>query len=614
MIMNFLFPAFLIGGLAVAVPIVLHFLRRDVAPEVPFSAVRLLRRSPVARSRRRRLRDLLLLAARVIALLLLAAAFARPYIIGAASTSAIRIVAIDRSFSMGAPGRFARALDLARRAVDEAAPGERVALVAFDDHAETMAAAGPAGAARAALGGLTPGFGATNYVEALAKAAEIAAADEGRLIMVTDLQRAGWDNDQRGVLPSNLTLEIRDVGAPPANLAITGVRVAGDRMTATVLSTATGTRSGQVRVEREGRTAATAPYSVPPGSTVDVPIPYKTPASGAVAVALDDSDGPAADNTRFAVLDPVAPDPVLVVTSGETNSGFFVLRALAAAAGSGPRPMDVRTVTGQSVPQLRPSEYPAVLLLSGRSFERRTWESLVAYVNSGGGLVIAGSPEVDSLVLSSMFKWTQRIAGATDIDSAVTLSPTDLRHPIFRPFGPLTANLGQVHFSKAWNVPIDGWDLVARFTDGRPALVERREGQGRVLLFASDLDRRWNDFPLNPAFVPLVVETVRYASGTHDRGRDYLVGAAPQGAGPQPGLYRAARDNRAIAVNVDPRESATAVLDAKQFGGMIERVSTNLNATTEARAVHVEARQRYWQYGLLLMLMALVAESFVGRA
>jgi hypothetical protein len=47
---------------------------------------------------------------------------------------------------------------------------------------------------------------------------------------------------------------------------------------------------------------------------------------------------------------------------------------------------------------------------------------------------------------------------------------------------------------------------------------------------------------------------------------------------------------------------------------MIERVSTNHGAAAEARAVHVEARQRYWQYGLLLMLVALVAESFVGRA
>src|SRR4051812_34358968 len=109
--MNFLYPAFLLGGLAIAIPIVLHFLRRDVAPPVPFTAVRLLQRSPVTRSKRRRLRDLLLLAARVVALLLLAAAFARPYVIGATPAgAALRIVAVDRSYSMNAPGRFAQAI------------------------------------------------------------------------------------------------------------------------------------------------------------------------------------------------------------------------------------------------------------------------------------------------------------------------------------------------------------------------------------------------------------------------------------------------------------------------------------------------------------------------
>src|SRR3972149_7728396 len=102
--MNFLFPAFLFGAVAVAIPIALHVLRRDVAPEVPFTAVRLLPRSPIERSHRRRLRDLLLLAARVAALLLLALAFARPYIVAAAGTAGrVRLVAVDRSFRMGGP-------------------------------------------------------------------------------------------------------------------------------------------------------------------------------------------------------------------------------------------------------------------------------------------------------------------------------------------------------------------------------------------------------------------------------------------------------------------------------------------------------------------------------
>ena len=130
------------------------------------------------------------------------------------------------------------------------------------------------------------------------------------------------------------------------------------------------------------------------------------------------------------------------------------------------------------------------------------------------------------------------------------------------------------------------------------------------------MSSRWESL-LEKKPVPILeqlIEAVRYASGTRDRGRDYIVGGAPAGAGPQPGVYRASADNRAVAVNVDPRESATAVLGAREFAGMIEHVSTNQNAAADVRAVHVEARQRYWQYGLLLMLVALVAESFVGRA
>ena len=156
--------------------------------------------------------------------------------------------------------------------------------------------------------------------------------------------------------------------------------------------------------------------------------------------------------------------------------------------------------------------------------------------------------------------------------------------------------------------------MAAQFTDGWPALLERREGKGRIVLFASDVDRRWNDFPLHPAFVPFTVEAVRYVSAAPDRARDYPVARVPEGVPPRPGIYRAQPGDRAVAVNVDPRESASARLTPDEFDGMVERVSTDAGPYLAVRAQQVEARQRYWQLGLLLMLGALVAESFVGRA
>lgn len=619
--MTFLYPVFLLGALAVAIPIVLHFMRRDVAPEVPFSAVRLLQRSPLQRSRRRRLRDLLLLAARVAALLLLATAFARPYVPGiAASASGVRIVAIDRSFSMGAPGRFRRALDLARAAIDEAGVSERVAVIAFDERADLISRPGSAADARAALAALAPGYAATRYGPVLAAAVEVADNAGGRLIVISDLQRAGWEAEQRSTLPASLQLEIRDVGAPPPNVGVAGVRVEKERLVVAVHNAGPAAKGGKARVLRDGRGVAEASYSAGADATVEVPIAFRPPASGALAIAVDDAAGFSADNVRYVLLDPTPRSRVLIVTTAAGSSGFYLARALGAAAEEegAASPIDPGIMTGVSASAMAPqdlSEYDAVALLSTRGLDRRARDTLRGYVHGGGGLLVAAAPDVEAAVLSTLFDWQPALSVVDQPPKPVTLSATDLRHPIFRPFGALAANLGQVRFDRAWRLTGDGWDVAARFTDGAPALLERREGEGRVVLFASDLDRRWNEFPLNPAFVPFAVEAVRYVSRARDRDltREFAVADAPEGVPRQPGVYQLP-DKRTVIVNVDARESSTARLTAAEFEGMVDRIAAGPAARQAYAAQQVEQRQSYWQYGLLLMIAALVAESFVGRA
>ena len=149
----------------------------------------------------------------------------------------------------------------------------------------------------------------------------------------------------------------------------------------------------------------------------------------------------------------------------------------------------------------------------------------MSYVRNGGGLFIAAAPEVEPGVIAAMFGWD---AAAFTVDPAprqLSLAATDVRHPLLRPFGALAANLGQINFHQAWRVRPDQWQVPAQFSDGSPAVLDRAEGAGRVVLFASDVDRQWNDFPLHPAFVPFAVEAVRYLSAR--RGTD--AGAARVG-------------------------------------------------------------------------------------
>jgi hypothetical protein len=622
--MRFLYPAFLVGALAAAIPVVLHLMRREVAPEVPFSAVRLLKGSPVPRARRRRLRELLLLAARVAALLLLAAAFARRYVMGAGAIGhGLRIVAIDRSLSMTAPGRFAEALAQARRAIDDAPPGERIAVLAFDDRADLIAEPGNAPSARAALARVEPSFGGTRYASLFARASDLAGMSGARLIVISDMQRAGWENQPPQELAAGIDLELRDVGALPPDLAVVRARAEADRVVASIRNTGPQARTGLLRVERDGRVVAATDYEVAGDSVVEVPLPLPGPRTGALTVSVEDPQGLAADNVRFVVVDDLDHAAVIVFSSGAGQSGFYVTRALAAGAAATGAPGGARR---SELATFRPSEaarllsgpegrrYAAIVLLTTRGLDRAGRDAIRAFVRSGGGILVAASPDVEPAVLPAMFDVRDAFSGLEEKAVAASLSVTDPRHPVFRPFGDLAANLGQVRFDRVWRVRPEGWETAARFSDGTPALLERQEGDGRIVLFTSDIDRRWNDFPVQPSFVPFVVEAVRYISRPDVRAREYLVGSVPPGVPARPGVYQAGPDNRVVAVNVDERESDPGRLAPEEFAAMVKRGPDRAAIRSELQARQAEGRQNYWQYGLLLMIGALVAESFIGRA
>jgi hypothetical protein len=358
---------------------------------------------------------------------------------------------------------------------------------------------------------------------------------------------------------------------------------------------------------------AVAEYNAPPDATVDVPVPFRSPARGALAVTVEDPQGVPADDVRHVVLDPPPQSRVLILT-GETQA-FYLTRALETAAGQSGG-FDARVVPAKALSNLTVDDltaYAAIVLLSTRGLDRRAREGIGAFVRNGGGLFVAAARDLEPDVLSALLNWQPPLAPVERPDRPTALAATDLRHPVFRPFGPLAANLGQVRFDRVWRVGEEDWQVAARFTDGAPALLERSEGHGRVVLFSSDLDRRWNDFPLHPSFVPFVLESVRYVAGDRQLARDYVMARAPAGAGPQPGVYRVGPGRRPVAVNVDTRESSLARLDPDEFRAMLQPGADPERPAAGLQARQTEARQSYWQYGLLLMLVALVAESFVGR-
>lgn len=609
--MQFLAPLFLAGAALIALPILLHLLRRDVAPQVPFPAVRLLRRAPVERARTRRLRDLLLLAARVLALLLMATAFARPYRARAAGDVGLTIVAVDRSFSMGAPGVFERARALARSAIDADA-GRRVALVAFDDRAEVVAGPGLAEDARAALAALTPGAGGTTYSAAFERAATLAGAEtSARLVVISDLQRAGLADGQLS-LPGSIDLQVRDPGGAGANLSIDDFEISQGHARVAVHNRSRQPVATTLRIEAPSSSPAIRQLHLSADGT-DVVSVGVAGAAGPLRASIADGDGYAADNERFALAgSPVLPRILVLSGDGGSSYGFYFSRALMAGGEAG-TVFDVRVLSGQEFTALPPSDVAqagAVAVLSTRGIGRTASDSFRALFDAGGGVFAAAGPETTPAALSRLLGLDPAVT-ADEESRAGTFAVSDVRHPIFRAFDAFSANLARVAFDREWRMGSDAsLRTLAAFSDGAPALVERAVGNGRFLLFASDVDRQWNDFPLHPMFVPFAGEVVRYVAARRPPADAIAVADVPADVPATPGIHSIR--GRPRVVNVDTRESAVERMTPAEFVHAVNRTNAVPGQRDERRAREREAAQGLWRYGLGLMLVTLVLEGFVG--
>ena len=106
-----------------------------------------------------------------------------------------------------------------------------------------------------------------------------------------------------------------------------------------------------------------------------------------------------------------------------------------------------------------------------------------------------------------------RVGSPADRDGrGGSLGFVDYSHPVFEVFNaPRSGDVTTARFFRFRPVePTPEATVVARFDDGNPALIERRVGAGRVLLWASSIDTFWNDLAKKPVYLPFVHRMVQH--------------------------------------------------------------------------------------------------------
>lgn len=116
--MHFIYPAFLIGLLAVGIPILIHLFNFRRFKKVLFTNVRFLNEVKMQSQKQRNLKHLLVLCSRILAITALVFAFAQPYLAKEAlkTESGVKAISIyiDNSFSMGAVSEKGPLLEAAK--------------------------------------------------------------------------------------------------------------------------------------------------------------------------------------------------------------------------------------------------------------------------------------------------------------------------------------------------------------------------------------------------------------------------------------------------------------------------------------------------------------------
>jgi len=614
--MGFLAPIFLAGLAAVAVPIVLHLFRREIAPKVPFTAVRFLQKRTIERQERRRIQDPWLLLLRIAALALLAFAFARPYLRVESKARPPVVLAIDVSYSMGAPGR----LDAARRAATEALANlsgdTPVGLVSFADRATVLAEpTTDHGAIRVQLAGLRAGHGATRYAGPLEAARGLFDGRPGRVVVVTDLQSRGWARGTTS-LPDNAKLDVVGVGARVDNVLVRDLVVTHEQARVVVSNAGQVPATGTVSLTREGGAPVAQAFTLDAGVSRDLVFPGPH-AGGAYVARITDTAGFPADDERHAVLRDQAATTVQVIVGDdvEKSRALFIERAFGALGTEPGSSYAVRVVSGTAAlsrEALRSGDL--TFWVSATGVDRRAVVGLEQYIRDGGRVVVACGPALDARVADVV----TRPFGITLAGGDVTASPgglvaQDPRHPLLAGLGEARRDLARTTISQACDMNVAGTaTTIARFGNGRAALAEARAGNGRLLVFASDLGRQWNNLPVQAAFVPLVGELARYVLGD-DAGARVALANVEDPRYQRPGVWPVGPRGQLAAVNVDVSESDQSAITADEFQQAIARPPADEARVARVEATRLEHDQGWWRYGIALLGVTLVVESLIAR-
>ncbi len=524
--------------------------------------------------------------------------------------------------------RYARAKEAAQRVIRGLAARDKAALLfTCGRESRSAAKTGDEDADRAVwakyrslssdLDGMNQAIGSSqvsnercNILWALHNAYELLAksTDPNKEIYIfTDMQAVSWRQAGRvgeEAAPSARTpIVIMDCGRQDfRNLAVTQVAVRAKGMAvgvpltieAKVFNASAATQSTLVSLYVDREKKLWRSIDVEPGATAVVSFQYTFkragPQTGSVVLETDDSL--AADNRRFFKVDVVERIKVLIVSEKKSaiaflDEGFYLANALDPFRNN---PAEIKSVihpiecTRAELASKKLKEYAVVFLMNLAKIMPSQARVLAHYVADGGHLVIflgdlvqtdnyhQNLIDLPGLIRDHGGLLPARLdpaeGDADEKTKCVSLLDVDTDHPIFRSFRGLPPSFFEkvkIYRYFPLDVPHGSpTQVLASLDNGRPFLVEKSFGRGRVLMCCTTGSGKWTNLPVTKFFLPMAHQIVYHFAGDKEQRGEYVAGSPVRFTLPRPGIDLKITvtdpDGRVRVLESKPKSDATVLV------------------------------------------------------
>jgi hypothetical protein len=574
--MSFLSAAFLMALPLIAVPIAIHFYRGRRRDVVLWGAMQFLAAAVTKGRRMERLEEILLMVLRLAAVAALVLALARPMIRSTwlgHSTEREVVLVLDNSMSMSrVAGGQSAADQMRKKATDvvdslSSTDGVQVLLAAGSEWATAEPISADASGKRhlkEIIESAEPTLGTADLLDCLQAAIHLEANEKltGRhVVVLTDGQASSWHADRVGAwrqmgaeckaAPVPTTIEVVDCGLDATqidNVAVASLSAVKNLVRpneplelkaeiANVGDVASPSMHVQWlvgdKVMQESTIAGLEPHGKTQATTT-----LKLADAGIFVIGcrIDRADQLPLDQENWLVAQVASELPVLFVRS-ESASASAVPSSELFAAALGFKGTEAEAwhavfrpeVIAASALAAHPlTDYRAIIIDNLSDLDPQAVERLETFVRNGGGLWIALGDKIeptkfnrdwykDGDGLSPLALDSLEVIDKAD-DVAATVHPPSRDHAATLQLANTTQlDIDEARVRQHWSfakrpAEEEPVSFLLESGQGRPLVVEKYFGQGRILVQSFPLGLEWSNLPLLKAYVVMIHDWLGYVT------------------------------------------------------------------------------------------------------